>query len=195
MAIETSLILKLREETGVGMMDAKSALEATDGDYQKAVDHLKKLGKQVALKKQDRSTKEGIVGSYIHANGKVAALVALACETDFVEKTDNFQTLAHDLAMHVAAADPQYLAPTDVPASVVDHERDIFREQLKREGKPAAMIEKIITGKLKKFYSECCFLQQPFIKDDSVTIEELIQQQVLKLGENIQIKEFKRIAL
>ena len=195
MTIDTATIQKLREYTGVGLMDAKAALEKNDGDYDKAIDYLKKQGQKVAAKKQDRTTAEGVVGSYVHANGKVASLAAVSCETDFVAKTDDFQDLAHDIAMQVAATDPQYVAPADVPAASIEKEKEIYQEQLRQEGKPEAIWEKIITGKLEKYYAEVCLVKQPFIKNDDMTIEQLIQEYVVKLGENIRITEFHRIAL
>lgn len=195
MAIDTKIIKQLREQTGVGMMDAKRALEEVDGNYDGAVDYLKKQGQKVAAKKQDRATREGIIGSYVHANGKVAAIVALACESDFVAKTDDMKTLAHDIAMHIAAADPLYLTPEDVPAEAVEKEKEIFLAQLEKEGKPKKMFDKIIKGKIQKYYSEVCLSKQPFIKEDKQTIEQLIHENVMKLGENIQLKEYKRILL
>lgn len=173
-------------------MDAKRALEAADGDVAKAIDHLRRAGRKVAAAKSERAVTEGVVGAYIHANHKVGALVAVACETDFVARTDDFRQLAHDLAMHVAALNPQYLKPEDVPAEVVAKETDIYRAQLKAEGKPAAKWDTIIAGKLKKFYAEVCLLEQPFVKDDSKTIGQLIVEAVARLGENIQVRGFSR---
>ncbi len=195
MNIDTSTIQKLREETGAGIMDAKRALQEADGDYDGAVSNLKKQGKKIAAKKQDRKANEGVIGSYVHTNGKVAAYVALACESDFVAKTDDFKSLAHDLAMQVAATAPEYIAPEDVPEDIVKEEKAIYSEQLKKESKPKNIVDKIMTGKLEKFYSEICLLKQSYIKEDKMTIEQLIQDQVLKLGENIQIKEINRVVL
>lgn len=195
MEIDISLIQKLRAATGTGVMDAKRVLLAANGNYDKAVELLRQQGQKLAAKKQDRATREGVVGSYVHANGKVAALVALACESDFVARTPDFQELAHDIAMHVAAAAPVYLAPAEVPADLVSQETAIYREQLKNEKKPEKMWDKIIAGKLDKYFQEICLLKQPFIKEDKKTIEQLIQEKILKLGENIQVKEFKRMML
>jgi len=195
MEITTQTIQKLRHETGAGIMDAKKALQESGGDYAKAIGWLKKRGQKIALSKQSRKTKEGVIGYYIHANAKVAALVALVCESDFVAKTDDFKELAHDLAMQVAATDPQYISPENVPADIIEGEKEIYRAQLKSEGKPEKIWEKVITGKLDKFFSENCLLKQVFIKDDGKTIEQLIQARVLKLGENIQVRAIKRMAL
>jgi elongation factor Ts len=195
MAISTEDIQWLRQETGVGMMDAKKALEAVNGDRQAAVEAMRKRGAKVAASKSERAVKEGVVGSYVHANNKVAALVAVACETDFVSRTDDFQTLGHDLALHVAAANPKYLSPEQVPAEVLAKEEEIYREQLKAEGKPEAMWDKILPGKVAKFYAETCFLKQPFVKDDSLTIEQVVQGAVAKLGENIVITGFSRLSV
>lgn len=195
MAISTEDIQWLRQETGVGMMDAKKALEAVNGDRQAAVEAMRKRGAKVAASKSERAVKEGVVGSYVHANNKVAALVAVACETDFVSRTDDFQTLGHDLALHVAAANPKYLSPEQVPAEVLAKEEEIYREQLKAEGKPEAMWDKILPGKVAKFYAESCFLKQPFVKDDSLTIEQVVQGAVAKLGENIVITGFSRLSV
>lgn len=195
MAIDIKAVQKLREETGAGVMDAKKALVETKGDYKKAIEFLRKQGQKVAVKKQDRTTGEGTIGYYVHANGRVAALVAIACESDFVAKTKDFQNLTHDLAMQVAAADPLYISPEEVPADTIAKEKKIFKEQLKKENKPAKVWDKIVAGKMDKYFSEICLLKQPFIKEEQKTIEQLIQERVMKLGENIQIKEFKRIVL
>lgn len=195
MPIDTKTIQELREQTGAGLMDTKRALQEAGGDYNKAIEVLRKHGQKVAAKKQDRTTKEGIIGTYVHANHKVVALVALACESDFVGKTEDFQELAHDLAMQVAATDPKYITPADVPADLIAKEKEIYREQLKAEGKPEKMWDKIAEGKLEKFFSEVCLIKQSFIKEDKKTIEELIQEKILKLGENIQIREIKRMSL
>lgn len=195
MNIDKELIQKLRQATGVGIMDAKKALQETDGDFDKAIELMKKQGQKVAAKKQDRETNEGTIGTYIHSNGKVVGIAAVACESDFVGNTEDFKSLAHDIAMQVAAADPIYISPEDVPAEILDKEKEIFTELLKKENKPANIIENIVKGKVEKYYSEVCLLKQPFIKDDKLTIEQLIQEKVLKLGENIKVKEIKKISL
>ncbi|MFH0805056.1 MAG: translation elongation factor Ts [Patescibacteria group bacterium] len=195
MKVDTSLIQQLRELTGAGMMDAKRALEKTGGDLTQAVEVMRRAGQKIAAKKQDRATREGTIGVYAHSSGKLVSCVSVACESDFVAKNAVFTDLAHELAMQVAATEPTYVAPADVPADIISHETSILREQLQREGKPAKIWEKIIRGKLQKFYAETCLLQQPYIKDDSLTVEQLIHAAVLKLGENIQVKSFTKVTL
>lgn len=195
MKIDTKLIQQLREKTGAGIMDVKEALAEFNGDVDKAIESLRKKGQKIAATKQDRQTKEGLIGCYVHANGKIAALVAVACETDFVAQTDDFKNLVHDLAMQVAATNPLYLSPNEVPVEVVKKEKEIYLEQLKKEGKPEKVLDKIVDGKLAKYYQGVCFLKQLFIKDDKKSIEQLLQEVIAKLGENIQIKEFKRLNL
>ena len=177
------------------MMDAKKALEESGGDEGKAIDILRKKGMKAAEKRQDRSANQGVVDSYIHANGKVGAMVVLACETDFVARNDEFKALAHDIALQVAAMNPQYLKPEDVPHDVLEKEREVYRAQLKQEGKPEAMWDKIIEGKLLKFYKEVCLLKQAFVKDDKKTIEGLITEATAKMGEKIEMKEYARMAI
>lgn len=193
--ITTADIQALRQQTGVGMMEAKKALTEANGDASLAMENLRKAGKKLAAAKSERTVKEGQVGMYVHANGKVAAMVAVACETDFVARTDDFKILAHDIALHIAAANPKYLQSSDVPAELLDKERDIYREQLKTEGKPEKMWDNIIEGKLKKYYAEVCLLDQVYVKDDSLTIRELVQQTIAKIGENVQIVSFARLAV
>ncbi len=195
MLIDSQLIIKVRELTGAGMVDVKTALEEAGGDLEKAVEILRKKGVIKAAKKSERQTKEGLVHAYIHANGKVGALVAVACETDFVARNQAFKDLVHDIAMQVAAANPLYLSADDIPPADLEKEKSIQQEILKAEGKPAAMIEKILGGKMQKFYSEACLLNQPFIKDDTITVEQLIKRAVAVIGENIQVKRFVRFAL
>lgn len=188
-------IAKLRESTGVGMMTAKKALVEAKGDFDQAVLILRKSGEKIAASKASRTMKEGAIGHYVHATGKVAALVVVTCETDFVVRSQPFQDLLHDLALHITAANPRYLRPEDVPADVLDQERQVYRGQLSGEKKPAALLETIIEGKLQKFYTEHCLLKQVYVKDDQLTIEQLIQHAIQKLGENIQVREFVRLAL
>ncbi|MBI5037924.1 MAG: elongation factor Ts [Candidatus Kerfeldbacteria bacterium] len=195
MPIDTATIQKLRVMTGAGIMDAKKALTEVNGDIDAALEYLKKHGQKVAAQKQDRVARDGVIGTYLHANKKLAALVLLACETDFVAKTEDFQNLAHDIAMQVAAMDPQYVRPEDIPAEVIEKEKDIFRAQLKQEGKPEKMWDAIIEGKLKKYYTEVCLLHQAFVKDEDKTINDLVTAVIAKLGENIQVKRFTRISL
>lgn len=195
MAITAADVKKLRDMTGVGMMDAKRALDESGGDIDKAVDALRKAGASKAAKKADRSAGEGIIVSYIHPGGQVGVLVELNSETDFVARNDDFKTLANDIALHIAAMNPQYLKRDDVPADVIAKEKEIIAEQLKAEGKPAAMIEKITEGKLDKFYSEVVLLDQAFVKDDSQTVGELITKAIQTIGENIQVARYARFAI
>jgi len=193
--ILAEVIKKLRESTGAGMNDIKAALDEAGGDETKAVEILRKNGQKIAAKKADRVTREGLIESYIHSSGKLGVLVSVACETDFVARNEDFKSFIHELALQVAASAPQYLTPEQVPAEVIEKEKEIYREQLAKEGKTDEMAEKIMEGKLQKFYSEVCLLRQPYIKDDKVTIEHLLQGLIGKIGENIQIKEFIRISL
>lgn len=195
MAISTDSIQELRRQTGAGIMDAKRALHEAQGDLEKAVELLRRNGRKIAAGKQHRESREGVIGAYVHANGKVAALVELTCETDFVARTEEFHALAHDLALHVAALDPLYLDATSIPGDVVEKERSIALDLLEREGKPRAILEKIISGKLQKFVSEVSLLEQPFVKDETVTIRSLLEGAMQKFGENIQIRRFVRFQL
>lgn len=190
--IDAKKVADLRAKTGIGLMVVKKALQEANGDENKALEILKKQGEKIALKKQTRSTNQGLVECYMHSNKKIASVVVLLCETDFVAKTDDFKNLIHDLAMQVAATNPQYLSPETVPAEILEKEKEIWREQLTQEKKPVNIQEKIIEGKVNKFYQEVCLVKQVFIKDDKITIEKLIEQVIAKLGENIKIKEFKR---
>ncbi|MDP2789546.1 MAG: elongation factor Ts [bacterium] len=191
--ISVADIQALRERTGVGMLDAKNALEAASGDIDAAVTTLRKSGQKVAEKKAARVTREGVVGVYEHSNKKLVAVVAVACETDFVARTEDFQTLAHELAMHVAAAAPTYLTAADIPADVLATEEDIARSQAK--GKPEKILASIIQGKLKKYAEEHCLMEQKFFKDDTKTVSGVVQEAMQKLGENIQVKEFVRLSV
>lgn len=178
------------------MVDCKKALDEADGDFDKAVEILRKKGEAKATKKMtERQTKEGIVYSYIHSNNKTGALLELLCETDFVSRTDDFKNLAHDLAMQIVAMSPDYLSPEQVPQDLIEHEKEIYSEQLKNEGKPANIIEKIMQGKLDKFFEEICLLKQPFIKDDKIKVEDLIKQMIAKTGEKIELGRFVRFQI
>ncbi|MFH1838652.1 MAG: translation elongation factor Ts [Candidatus Kuenenbacteria bacterium] len=190
-----NLIKQLRERTGLGMMDCKKALEESNKDIEKAIEFLRKAGTIKAAKKAERETKEGLIDSYIHPGGRIGALVKVNCETDFVARNEEFKTLVHNIAVQIAASDPQFLKPEDIPEEIKEKEKDIFREQLKKEKKPEAIMDKIIEGKLQKFYSEVCLIKQPFFKEEKITVEELINQTISKLGENIQIAEFTRYKL
>lgn len=177
------------------MMDAKRALEESGGDYDKAVDALRKKGAKVAAARGERTTSQGLVESYIHGAGNLGALVEVACETDFVARTDKFKELAHDLAMQVAASNPQYVSPDDIPAEAVAREREVYAGQLKEQGKTGPMVDKIIEGKLEKFYEETCLLRQPFFKDDSKKVQDVLNETIAATGENIKVKRFARFTL
>ena len=186
--IDAKLVKELREKTGAPMGDCLKALQETNGDIEGAVVVLRKRGMASAQKKASRSTNEGAVGTYIHAGGKIGVLIELNCESDFVALTKDFQDLLKDIAMHIAASDPRYVKPEDVTVDDLEREKDIFRAQAAATGKPAPVIERIVDGKMAKFYEEVCLLEQPFIKDQGVSIKELIAQTVGKLGENITTK-------
>ena len=192
MAISVEDIKKLRETTGAGMMKAKEALTASNGDMDKAVQWLREKGEASAAKKADREARAGLIEGYVHG-GRIGVLVEINCETDFVQRTPEFKEFARDIAMHVAAANPEYLAPADVPADVVEKEKSIYRKEV--EGKPAEIIEKIVDGKLSKYYEQVCLLNQPFVKDPDVSVGKLTTALVAKLGENIVIRRFERMEL
>jgi elongation factor Ts len=191
--ISAATVKELREKSGAGMMDCKKALQATDGDMEKAIDELRKQGLATAKKKSSRATKEGSIDSYIHAGGKIGVLVEVGVETDFVSRGDTFKQFTHDLAMHVAAAAPSWLTREDVPSEVVDRERAIYAEQVK--DKPAQVVEKIINGKLEKFFAENCLMEQAFIKDTDKSIEQLRTDLVGVIGENVEVRRFVRFQL
>jgi elongation factor Ts len=193
--ITAQMVKELRERTGAGMMDCKSALTETQGDLEGAVIALRKKGLAAAAKKAGRVTAEGAVGSYIHAGGKIGVLVEVNCETDFVARTDQFQELVRDIALHIAAADPRFVRREEVTPDVLERERAIFREQALAAGKPAAVVERIVDGKMEKYYSELVLLEQPFVKDPDKTVGQLIAEKVGKIGENIQVRRFVRYKL
>jgi len=192
MTVSVEDIKKLRETTGAGMMKAKEALTASNGDMDKAVLWLREKGEASAAKKADREARAGLIEGYVHG-GRIGVLVEINCETDFVQRTPEFKEFAKDIAMHVAAANPEYLKPEDVPAEVVEKERAVYRKEV--EGKPAEIIEKIVDGKLNKFYEQVCLLNQPFVKDPDVSVGKLTTGLVAKLGENIVIRRFERMEL
>ncbi len=192
MEISASNVKELREKTGAGIMDCKKALAESKGDIEKAIDYLREKGLAAAQKKAGRVTAEGLVYSYIHGGGKVGVLLEVNCETDFVAKTEGFATLVKDAAMHIAAMNPRYVGRADVPAEVIERERQIYRAQAKESGKPQNVIEKIAEGKIDKFYKEVCLLEQPFVKNPDITIEKLVMDAIAKLGENISIRRFVR---
>lgn len=182
----------LRERTGAGMMDCKNALVACEGDMEKAIDFLREKGIAKAAKKSGRIAAEGIVDSYIHMGGKVGVLLEVNCETDFVARGDQFKALVHDIAMHIAASKPEYLAPEDVPAEVLEHEKNILRAQAREEGKPEAIIEKMVEGRIKSYYEDNCLLNQKFVKDTSKTISQLVIEATAQIGEKIAVRRFVR---
>ncbi|HSW30781.1 MAG TPA: translation elongation factor Ts [Longimicrobiales bacterium] len=192
MSFSAQDVKKLRDMTGAGMMDCKKAMEETGGDMDKAVDVLRAKGAAKAAKRAERSANQGFIGSYIHFDGKTAAIVELNCETDFVANTADFRALAKDLAMHVASAAPLALSPADIPADVVERERHVYEEQVKEEGKPAAIAGKIVEGKLQRFYKENTLLAQPFVKDPDRTIEQLVAEVAGRTGEKISVGRFAR---
>jgi elongation factor Ts len=190
--IPAQLVKELRERTGAGFSDCRNALIEANGVIEKAIEILRKKGQAAAAKKAQREASEGLVGSYIHAGGKIGVLVELNCESDFVARTDAFQQLSHDIAMHIAALDPRYVRREEVTPEMLEKERDIYKAQALATGKPEAVVEKIVNGKMEKFYEENCLYEQHFIKDESVTIGEMIAQSIAKLGENISIRRFAR---
>lgn len=195
MEISALSVKELREKTGAGMMDCKKALMESMGDFDKAIEYLRKKGIASAAKKEGRLTKEGAVTSYIHGEGKVGVLLEVNCETDFVARTEQFRLLVKDLAMHIAAANPQWIRPEEIPSEILSKEKEIAVAQMESSGKPAAVLEKIAEGKLKKFFEDNCILHQSFIKDPSKTIEQLLKETIATLGENISIRRFARFAL
>ena len=195
MSVSVEIVKELRAATGAGVLDCRKALDETGGDFDKAVEFLRQKGLASAAKKMSREANDGIIGHYVHAGAKVAALVEVNCETDFVARTDQFLEFVHDMAMQVVAAAPQYVTPEDVPEDVVEHEREIYRAQMADSGKPAQVIDRIVDGKLNKFYEETCLLSQPFIKDGNVVVKDLLAQLISKLGENIVIRRFVRYEL
>ena len=190
--ISAAMVKELREKTGAPMMDCRGALVEAKGNLEEAVVVLRKKGKASAAKKASRTASEGAVGTYIHAGGKIGVLIEINCESDFVARTEDFQELLKDVAMHIAATDPRYIRKEDVTAEDMEREKEIYRAQAVQTGKPAPVIEKIVEGKMAKFYEEVCLLEQPFIKEQSVTIGELIAQKVGKLGENLMVRRFAR---
>lgn len=193
--ITAKMVQELRASTGAGILDCKKALEEFNGDFDASVEALRKKGLAKAAKKADRDANEGTVGYYIHTNSKLASMVKLNCETDFVARTDQFQQLARDLAMHIAASRPLYVDRTQAPAEDVAKEKEIYAEQMANSGKPAHVVEKIVEGKLDKWYSEVCLLEQPFVKNPDVTIQSMLTDAVAALGENIKVGGFSRLEI
>jgi elongation factor Ts len=191
-AITAALVNELRQRTGAGMMECKKALVEANGDIAEGEVILRKRGIAAAGKKAGRATKQGLIGSYIHAGGQLGVMVEVNCESDFVARTDDFKELVHDVAMHIAAADPKYLRREDVPADVLEKEREIARDRARNEGKPDKVLERIVEGRIAKYYEEVCLLDQPFVKEATVTIEQLVKAKIAKLGENMSIARFVR---
>jgi elongation factor Ts len=190
--VSAQQVKELRDRTGAGFTACREALVEGGGDVEQAINILRKKGQAAAAKKAQRTTSEGLVSSYIHAGGKIGVLIEMNCESDFVARTDEFQRLCHDVAMHIAALDPRFLRREEVTQETLDREREIYKEQAKQTGKPEAVIEKIVTGKMEKFYEENCLYEQHFIKDEAMTVKELIDHTIAKIGENIAVRRFAR---
>jgi len=195
MEISSEQVKTLRERTGAGMMDCKKALIESNGDMEKAIDFLRKKGAATAEKRANRTTNQGVVEAYIHAGGRIGAMVELNCETDFVAKTDDFKTLAREITMQIAAMNPRYISREEVEKEVIEHELEIYRQQARNEKKPEQVVEKIAEGKLEKFYQEYCLLEQTYIKDAGKTIKDIINDLMAKTGEKITVRRFKRYHL
>lgn len=194
-SISLELIQKLRDKTGVGMMDCKKALMEANGDLDKAIELLRKKGTAIAAKRSGHATAEGLVQAYIHPGARVGVMIEINCETDFVARTTDISQFAHDVCMHIAAFKPKFLSPDQVDQTTLERERDIYREQLLKSGKPANMVDQIVEGKLKKFYAEVCLLQQAFVKNDQITVDDLLKELIAKMGENIKIARFVRFEI
>ena len=193
--IAASLVKELRERTGSGMMDCKKALAECNGDIDKAADYLREKGLAAAAKKAGRIAAEGLVESYIHGAGRIGVLIEVNCETDFVAKTDDFKSFVRDLAMQVAASKPEYVNKEDVPAEVLDHEKSILRAQALNEGKPEKIVDKMVIGRVEKYYKDVCLMEQVFVKNTDVTVKQMLNEQVAKIGEKISIRRFVRYEL
>jgi elongation factor Ts len=191
--VPAHLVKQLRERTGAGFSDCRNALVEAGADVEKAIDVLRRKGQAAAQKKAQREATEGLIGHYIHAGGKIGVIVEINCESDFVARTEDFQRLCHDVAMHVAALDPRFIRREEVTSEILAHERDIYKEQARATGKPEPVIEKIVTGKMEKFYEENCLYEQHFIKDESITVGEMINAAIAKLGENIAVRRMVRL--
>lgn len=195
MEITSGMVKELRDKTGAGMMDCKTALIESGGDFDQAIDFLRKKGMSAATKRSSKAAKDGTIATYVHMGGKIGVMVELNCETDFVAKTEQFQVLAKDIAMQVAATNPTYMSPQDISAEVLDREKEIYKSQLLAENKPEKIWDKIIEGKLNKFYEEVCLVNQKFIRDDAITVETLVNNMIAKTGENIVLRRFVRFQL
>lgn len=195
MKVTTQMVKELREATGAGVLEAKKILETAGGDFDKAVNLLREKGMARAEKRAGREAKEGVIELYAHPGNRVGVILELNCETDFVARNEQFRDLAHDLALHIAAMAPQYVSPEEVPQEELDHELSVLRAQALSEGKPEEIVEKIVSGRVKKFYQEICLLEQPFVKDEKVTVKELITERIRTTGENIIVRRFDRYEL
>ncbi len=195
MEITSAMVKDLRVKTGAGMMDCKEALAASDGDFEKAIDYLRKKGMSAATKRSSKAAKDGTITSYIHMGGKIGVLIEINCETDFVAKTDDFQNMAKDIAMHIAATNPLYLSAEEITSEALEREKAIYKDQLMAEKKPEKIWDKIIEGKLKKYYEEVCLLDQKFVKDQDITVSTLVKNMIAKTGENIIVRRFARFQL
>ena len=195
MAISATLVKELRDKSGAPMMDCKTALVEAEGDLEKAHRILRQKGQATAVKRSSKATSEGAVGSYIHAGGRIGVLIEVNCETDFVARTADFQTLVKDLAMHIAASEPRVVDRDEVTEDVLNEEREIYRQQAAASGKPPAVVEKIVAGRMEKFYQEFCLMEQPFVRDPNLTVKDVIHNVIAKTGENIRVKRFARFVL
>ena len=195
MKISSAMVKELRVKTGTGMMDCKEALIAADGNFEKAIDYLRKKGLSAATKRSSKAAKDGTVASYIHMGGRIGVMVEINCETDFVAKTEDFQTMAKDIPMHIAASNPLYVRPDEIPPEILDREKEIYRSQLREENKPEKIWDKIIEGKLKKYYEDVCLMEQKFIKNTDITVGTLLSNTIAKTGENVVIRRFARFQL
>ena len=195
MEITSTMVKELRTKTGAGMMDCKEALTVANGDFEQAIDFLRKKGLSAATKRSSKAAKDGTIASYIHMGGKIGVMVEINCETDFVAKTDDFQTMAKDIAMHIAASNPTYVRPEEIPEAAMEREKEIYRSQLRDEKKPEKIWDKIVEGKLKKFYEDVCLTEQKFVKNQDITIATLISNMIAKTGENIVLRRFARFQL
>jgi elongation factor Ts len=192
MTVTTQQIKELRESTGAGILDCRKALEQAGGDFDKAVDFLREKGLATAAKRSDRDASEGVVELYSHGNGRVGVMVEVNCETDFVARSEAFRTFAHEVALQIAAGAPRYITPEQIPQSEIEHEKEIARNRAREEGKPEAILDRIVEGRIEKFKDEVCLMRQPYIRDESITIEKLMMQNVASIGENVIIRRFAR---
>lgn len=195
MEITTAMVKELRQATSAGVLDCRKALEESGGDFDKAVAHLREKGLAAAAKRAGRQASDGRVEAYVHPGSRIAVMLELNCETDFVARTDDFKTLAHDLALHIAFAAPHYLTRQDVPEGVLESERAIYRAQALQEGKPANVVDRIVEGRLEKFYQQTCLMEQPFVRDGDRTIQDLVIEAIAKFGENVVLRRFVRYAV